>query len=143
MQSLEGRRHCMLNASTRVHRSFLCRVPEPTGSATKQYSNKDPSQVMHDPSKLCGVRHPYVSLYEATEASIAAQNRIRFLVHNGKDYVPVQVTQDMVGHKLGEFAFTKKRFKYKCAFLRRFCFRAGEAHEFPQTYEEQVMSYLC
>ena len=23
----------------------------------------------------------------------------------------------MVGHKLGEFAFTKKRFKYKCVFL--------------------------
>ncbi|KAI6030122.1 mitochondrial 37S ribosomal protein RSM19 [Pisolithus marmoratus] len=30
--------------------------------------------------------------------------RIRFMVHNGKDYIPVTVTQDMVGHKLGEFA---------------------------------------
>ncbi|OBZ74617.1 37S ribosomal protein S19, mitochondrial [Grifola frondosa] len=38
---------------------------------------------------------------------------IRFMVHNGKDYVPVVVTQDMVGHKLGEFAVTKKRFVYK------------------------------
>lgn len=37
------------------------------------------------------------------------------MVHNGRDYVPVQVTQDMVGHKLGEFAITKKRFTYKCA----------------------------
>ena len=36
------------------------------------------------------------------------------MVHNGKDYIPVQVTQDMVGHKLGEFAITKKRFTYKC-----------------------------
>ena len=36
------------------------------------------------------------------------------MVHNGKDYVPVTVTQDMVGHKLGEFAHTKKRFTYKC-----------------------------
>ena len=42
-------------------------------------------------------------------------NRVRFMVHNGKDYIPVQVTQDMVGHKLGEFAITKKRFTYKCA----------------------------
>ncbi|KAJ7285207.1 hypothetical protein C8J57DRAFT_1052863 [Mycena rebaudengoi] len=33
---------------------------------------------------------------------------IRFLVHNGKDYIPVMVSQDMVGHKLGEFANTKK-----------------------------------
>ena len=45
--------------------------------------------------------------------------RLRFMVHNGKDYVPVTVTQDMVGHKLGEFAITRKRFTYKCvsAFL--------------------------
>ena len=129
----------LLNDSTRAYRPFLCRVPEPTGSAAKQHSNKDPSQVMYDPSKLCGVRWPYVPLYEVAETSIATQNRIRFLVHNGKDYVPVQVTQDMVGHKLGEFAFTKKRFKYKWVLFRRFCFRAEGAHEFPQTYEEQVM----
>ncbi|KAL7278540.1 hypothetical protein ACG7TL_007539 [Trametes sanguinea] len=38
---------------------------------------------------------------------------LRFMVHNGKDYVPVTVTQDMVGHKLGEFAITRKRFTYK------------------------------
>ncbi|KIY46569.1 mitochondrial ribosome small subunit component RPS19 [Fistulina hepatica ATCC 64428] len=38
---------------------------------------------------------------------------VRFLVHNGKDYIPVLVTQDMIGHKLGEFAHTKKRFTYK------------------------------
>ncbi|KAH9033094.1 hypothetical protein EDB85DRAFT_2073828 [Lactarius pseudohatsudake] len=38
---------------------------------------------------------------------------IRFLVHNGKDYIPVTITQDMVGHKLGEFSHTKKRFVYK------------------------------
>jgi small subunit ribosomal protein S19 len=27
-----------------------------------------------------------------------------FLVHNGKDHVKVFVTEDMVGHKLGEFS---------------------------------------
>ncbi len=27
-----------------------------------------------------------------------------FLVHNGKDFVPVYVTENMVGHKLGEFS---------------------------------------
>ncbi|KXN85256.1 37S ribosomal protein S19, mitochondrial [Leucoagaricus sp. SymC.cos] len=41
---------------------------------------------------------------------------VKFMVHNGKDYVPVTVTQDMVGHKLGEFAHTKKRFTYKYVF---------------------------
>ena len=29
-------------------------------------------------------------------------------VHNGKDFIPVYVTEDMVGHKLGEFAATRK-----------------------------------
>ena len=31
-----------------------------------------------------------------------------FAVHNGKEHVPVYVTEDMVGHKLGEFAPTRK-----------------------------------
>ncbi|PPQ74382.1 hypothetical protein CVT26_000684 [Gymnopilus dilepis] len=38
---------------------------------------------------------------------------VRFSVHNGRDYIPVLVTQDMVGHKLGEFAVTKKRFTFR------------------------------
>ena len=31
-----------------------------------------------------------------------------FAVHNGKEYIPVYVTEDMVDHKLGEFALTRK-----------------------------------
>lgn len=30
-----------------------------------------------------------------------------FMVHNGKQHVKVFVTEDMVGHKLGEFALTR------------------------------------
>ena len=30
-----------------------------------------------------------------------------FMVHNGKSHLPVLVTEDMVGHKLGEFALTR------------------------------------
>ena len=32
---------------------------------------------------------------------------ITFAVHNGKKFVPVYVTENMVGHKLGEFAPTR------------------------------------
>jgi small subunit ribosomal protein S19 len=28
-------------------------------------------------------------------------------IHNGKDHVPVYITDNMVGHKLGEFAITR------------------------------------
>lgn len=31
-----------------------------------------------------------------------------FAVHNGKEFIPVYVTEDMVGHKLGEFVPTRK-----------------------------------
>ena len=31
-----------------------------------------------------------------------------FAVYNGKEHVPVYVTEDMVGHKLGEFVQTRR-----------------------------------
>jgi len=31
-----------------------------------------------------------------------------FEVHNGKDFIPVIIREDMVGHKLGEFSATTK-----------------------------------
>ncbi len=31
-----------------------------------------------------------------------------FGVHNGKDFIPVFIAEDMVGHKLGEFSLTRK-----------------------------------
>lgn len=38
---------------------------------------------------------------------------LKFQVHNGKIYHEFTVTEDMVGHKLGEFSPTRKRFSYK------------------------------
>ena len=32
---------------------------------------------------------------------------LTFQVHNGNKFIPVQVSEDMVGHKLGEFAPTR------------------------------------
>jgi len=31
-----------------------------------------------------------------------------FAVHNGKEHIPVKIREEMVGHKLGEFAPTTK-----------------------------------
>lgn len=36
-----------------------------------------------------------------------------FYVHNGNSYRPVHVKENMVGHRLGEFALTKKICVYK------------------------------
>ncbi len=35
-----------------------------------------------------------------------------FGVHNGKEHTPVFVTEEMVGHRLGEFAPTRKFIKH-------------------------------
>lgn len=31
-----------------------------------------------------------------------------FGIHNGKDHIPVKITEEMIGHKLGEFSPTTK-----------------------------------
>ena len=35
---------------------------------------------------------------------------ISFLVHNGKKFIPITISEDMVGHKLGEFSPTRQFF---------------------------------
>jgi small subunit ribosomal protein S19 len=35
---------------------------------------------------------------------------LTFAVHNGKKFIPVYVTENMVGHKLGEFSPTRSFF---------------------------------
>ena len=63
-------------------------------------------------------------LEKVAEASVGSGNRVTktwsrrstiipdfigmtFAVHNGKKFVPVYITDNMVGHKLGEFAPTR------------------------------------
>lgn len=36
-----------------------------------------------------------------------------FLVHDGKSFNEVIVTEDMIGHKFGEFSFTRNKFFFK------------------------------
>ena len=35
-----------------------------------------------------------------------------FGVHNGRDFIEVRVTEEMVGHRLGEFSLTRKFIKH-------------------------------
>jgi small subunit ribosomal protein S19 len=37
----------------------------------------------------------------------------RVSIHNGKHFVGLSITQDMVGHKFGEFASTRKQAKHR------------------------------
>lgn len=38
---------------------------------------------------------------------------LTFKIHNGKNFTEVTVTDSMIGHKFGEFAFTRAKFSFK------------------------------
>jgi small subunit ribosomal protein S19 len=40
---------------------------------------------------------------------------LTFAVHNGKKFIPVYVTENMIGHKYGEFAPTRTFFGHSTA----------------------------
>jgi small subunit ribosomal protein S19 len=57
--------------------------------------------------KKPGVRS---SIKTWSRASVISPEMIGFTfdVHNGKDFISVYITEEMVGHRLGEFALTRK-----------------------------------
>ena len=60
-------------------------------TALKQSGKKDPITTW---ARACTILPEFVG--------------ITFMVHNGKHHMRVAVTEDMVGHKLGEFAPTRR-----------------------------------
>lgn len=38
---------------------------------------------------------------------------LTFNIHNGKNYVELTITEDMINHKFGEFSFTRAKFVFK------------------------------
>jgi len=49
-----------------------------------------------------------------------------FGVHNGREFIPVKVTEEMVGHKLGEFSPTTKFFRHGGRMQRELEAKAAE-----------------
>ena len=47
-------------------------------------------------------------------ASVISPEMVGYIfgVHNGRDHIEVLVTEDMVGHRLGEFSPTKKFYRH-------------------------------
>lgn len=39
----------------------------------------------------------------------------KFEIHNGKKFIPITVSEEMIGHKLGEFAPTRQFFGHTAA----------------------------
>lgn len=54
---------------------------------------------------------------------------VSFGVHNGKNFIEVFVTEDMVGHKLGEFSLTRKFTRHGGRMAREEAVAAAEAEK--------------
>ena len=52
-------------------------------------------------------RKPVIKTWSRRSTIIPECVGLTFAVHNGRKFVPVFVTENMVGHKLGEFAPTR------------------------------------
>lgn len=55
-----------------------------------------------------GKKPPMIKTYSRRSTIIGIFIGFTFHVHNGKGFVPVFVSENHVGHKLGEFAPTRK-----------------------------------
>ena len=60
-----------------------------------------------DPVASAGARLPVVAALFLLREQRLHDREHRSAVHNGKKFLPVFVTENMVGHKLGEFAPTR------------------------------------
>ncbi len=54
-----------------------------------------------------------------------------FGVHNGKIHIPVTIIEEMVGHKLGEFSFTRKFVRHGGKIQKELEMKAAEAGKAP------------
>ncbi|KAJ5177954.1 Ribosomal protein S19 [Penicillium coprophilum] len=77
---------------------------------------KGPNIVPYSPSPTHSspsTQHPPIRTTKRAATILPNFVGLRFAVHNGKTYVEIQVTEEMVGRKLGEYVATRKRFTYK------------------------------
>ena len=57
--------------------------------------------------RTSGNRPPAIKTWSRRSTITPDMVGLTFAVHNGKRHLPVYVTENMVGHKLGEFAPTR------------------------------------
>ncbi len=55
---------------------------------------------------------PFIRTYRRSSAITEDFVGLTIEVHNGKDFIPVYIREEMIGHKLGEFSPTRKFIKH-------------------------------
>ena len=70
-----------------------------------------------------------IKTYARASTIVPEMVGLRFGVHNGKNFIEVYVTEDMVGHKLGEFSLTRKFTRHGGRMAREEAASAAEAEK--------------
>lgn len=82
--------------------------------------------------KLSGLKHGVKNIIKTwSRRSQITPEMIGFIfgVHNGKDFISVNVTEEMVGHRLGEFSPTRKFVKHGGKMQKELELQAKEAEK--------------
>lgn len=60
-------------------------------------------------------RKKQIKTHKRTIIIVPQMVGMRIQVYNGKEFVPVEITNQMLGHRLGEFSLTRSRVKHSSA----------------------------
>ena len=76
--------------------------------STKKGPHVDPKLLKKVEAQNGGTQKKIIKTWARSSAIAPEFVGHTIAVHNGKQHIPVFVTENMVGHKLGEFAHTRK-----------------------------------
>ena len=76
-----------------------------------RYGRKGPSIKSYITVKLKNSKIP-IKIFARNSTITPKCVGFKFLIHNGKLFTPLEVTSSMIGHKFGEFSFTRQKYKH-------------------------------
>ena len=65
------------------------------------------------PKNLENLKKKQVNIMSRNSKILPKFLDLTFKIHNGKNFIELLVTEDMLGHKFGEFVFTRAKFQFK------------------------------
>lgn len=58
-------------------------------------------------------KHTFHKLWTRRSTILSSMVGSKIEIYNGKQFISLKISNSMVGHKLGEFSFTRKIYQYK------------------------------
>ena len=79
----------------------------PRSTQKRSLRRQVPAKKIRRPRKETNPNKRVVTTYSRRSMVIPDMVGLTFAVHNGRKFIPVFITEQMVGHKLGEFSHTR------------------------------------